>query len=64
MKKFLLFALTLFALSSVVPQNAKAIIQGPPPDEVIQSAASNIIQGPPPDEIIQGPPPDEIVSPR
>jgi hypothetical protein len=33
MKKFLLFALTLLALSSVVPQNAKAIIQGPPPGD-------------------------------
>jgi hypothetical protein len=64
MKKFLLFALTLLVLSSVVPQNAKAIIQGPPPDEIMQGASSNIIQGPPPDEIIQGPPPDEIVSLR
>jgi hypothetical protein len=33
MKKFLLFALTLLALSSVVPQNAKAIIQSPPPPD-------------------------------
>ena len=33
MKKFLLLALTLGALLSAVPQNAKAIIQGPPPPE-------------------------------
>jgi hypothetical protein len=33
MKKFLLFALTLLALSSLVPQNAKAIITSPPPPD-------------------------------
>jgi hypothetical protein len=33
MKKFLMFALTLLALSSAVPQNAKAIIIAPPPPE-------------------------------
>jgi hypothetical protein len=62
MKKFLLFALTLFALTSVVPQNAMAIIQGPPPPEIIQGPPPpEIIQGPPPPEIIQGPPPPEII---
>ena len=62
MKKFFLFSVTLLALSTVVPQNAKAIINSPTPDgNIINSPTpdGNIINSPTPDgNIINSPTPD------